>query len=64
MSVFAYNNRHNSSIQMVNIEALYGRRCRFPIGWCEVGEVILIGPKLVFEAMENVRLIKERLKLA
>ncbi|WMV25656.1 hypothetical protein MTR67_019041 [Solanum verrucosum] len=43
-------------------EALYGRRCRSPIGWFEVGEVALIKLELVHEAMEKVRLIRERLR--
>ncbi|WMV14307.1 hypothetical protein MTR67_007692 [Solanum verrucosum] len=41
---------------MAPFEALYGRRCIFHIGWFEVGEVFLIGPELVQEAMEKVRL--------
>ncbi|WMV46648.1 hypothetical protein MTR67_040033 [Solanum verrucosum] len=47
---------------MAQFEALYGRRCRYPIGWFEVGEVALIGTELVHDAMEKVRLIRERLK--
>ncbi|WMV13753.1 hypothetical protein MTR67_007138 [Solanum verrucosum] len=43
-------------------EALYGRRCRTPIGWFEVGEAGLIGPDLVHHAMEKVKTIQERLK--
>ena len=35
---FAYNNSFHASIQMASYEALYGRRCRSPIGWYEVGE--------------------------
>ncbi|WMV40704.1 hypothetical protein MTR67_034089 [Solanum verrucosum] len=61
---FAYNNSYHSSIQMGPYEALYGRRCRSPIGWFEVGEVGLIGPDLVHQAMEKVKVIPERLKTA
>ena len=61
---FAYNNSYHSSILMASFETLYGRRCRSPIGWFEVGKVTLIGPGGVFEAMEKVRLIRERLKIA
>ena len=61
---FAYNNSYHSSIQMAPFEALYGRKCRSPINWFEVVEIALIGPDLVFEAMEKVRLIRERLKSA
>lgn len=35
---FAYNNNFHDSIQMAPFEALYGRRCRSPIGWFKVGE--------------------------
>ncbi len=36
------------------------------VSYClfEVGEVTLIRPELVHEAMEKVRLIRERLKMA
>ena len=43
---FAYNS-YRSSIQMSPYETLYGRRCRYPIGWIEVGEPGLVGQNLV-----------------
>ncbi|XP_070034612.1 uncharacterized protein [Nicotiana tomentosiformis] len=49
---------------MALFEALYGRRCRSPIGWFDIGEAELIGPDRVHQAMENVKIIKERLKTA
>ncbi|WMV19232.1 hypothetical protein MTR67_012617 [Solanum verrucosum] len=61
---FAYKNSYHSSIGMAPFEALFGKRRRSPIGWFEVGEVALIGPELVYEAMEKFWLIGERLKLA
>ncbi|KAH0652759.1 hypothetical protein KY289_030437 [Solanum tuberosum] len=61
---FAYNNYYHSSIAMAPFEALYGRRCRSPVGWFEVGEIALVGPELVYEAIEKVRLITERLRMA
>ncbi|WMV25944.1 hypothetical protein MTR67_019329 [Solanum verrucosum] len=47
LTEFSYNNNYHSSILMAPYEALYGRRCRSPIGWFEVGEDGLIGPDLV-----------------
>ncbi|WMV09043.1 hypothetical protein MTR67_002428 [Solanum verrucosum] len=61
---FAYNNRYHSSIQMAPYEALYWHRCRSPVGWFEVGEAALIGPDSVLDAMEKVKLIRDRLKTA
>ncbi|XP_070009583.1 uncharacterized protein [Nicotiana sylvestris] len=61
---FAYNNSFHVSIQMAPFEALYGRRCRSPIGWFEVSEAELLGPDLVHQAMEKVKIIQESLKAA
>ena len=44
--------------------ALYGRRCRSPIGWFDVGEAKLIGPDVIQEAVDTVKLIRERLLAA
>nr|GFC24241.1 putative reverse transcriptase domain-containing protein [Tanacetum cinerariifolium] len=41
---FSYNNYH-SSIKFAPFEALYGRKCRTPIAWTEVGEGKLLGPE-------------------
>ncbi|GJZ94355.1 putative reverse transcriptase domain-containing protein [Tanacetum coccineum] len=43
-------------------EALYGRKCRSPVLWAEIGEGSLIGPELVLETTDKVVLIKEKLK--
>ncbi|GKA17085.1 putative reverse transcriptase domain-containing protein [Tanacetum coccineum] len=43
---------------------LYGRKCRSPILWAEIGESSLIGPELVQEMTDKVVLIKEKLKAA
>ncbi|WMV18454.1 hypothetical protein MTR67_011839 [Solanum verrucosum] len=45
-------------------EALYGRRCRSPGSWFEVGEAASIGPDSVHDAIEKVQLIRDRLKTA
>ncbi|GJV10624.1 putative reverse transcriptase domain-containing protein [Tanacetum coccineum] len=42
---FSYNNSYHASVRCAPFEALYGRKCRLPIMWAEVGEGQLIGPK-------------------
>ncbi|XP_070002862.1 uncharacterized protein [Nicotiana sylvestris] len=49
---------------MAPYEALYGRRCRSPLGWFEVGETKLYGPDLIHQAIEKVKVIQERLRTA
>nr|GFA21428.1 retrotransposon protein, putative, Ty3-gypsy subclass [Tanacetum cinerariifolium] len=40
---FSYNNGYHASIKAAPFEALYGRKCRSPICWTEVGEAQLLG---------------------
>ncbi|GKC56164.1 putative reverse transcriptase domain-containing protein, partial [Tanacetum coccineum] len=61
---FSYNNSYHSSIRCAPFEALYGRKCRSPVLWAEIGEIGLIGPELVLETTDKVVLIKEKLKAA
>jgi hypothetical protein len=35
---FSYNNSYQVTLKMAPFEALYGRRCRTPLMWSEVGE--------------------------
>jgi hypothetical protein len=44
---FAYNNSYQASIQMAPYEALYGRKCRSPICWDDIGERKILRPKIV-----------------
>ncbi|GKC73751.1 reverse transcriptase domain-containing protein, partial [Tanacetum coccineum] len=59
---FSYNNSYHSSVRCALFEALYGKKCRSPILWAEVGEGQLIGPELVQETTEKILQIKDRLK--
>ncbi|GKA13221.1 reverse transcriptase domain-containing protein [Tanacetum coccineum] len=59
---FSYNNSYHTSVKCASFEALYGRKCRTPIAWVEVGESQLIGPEIVQETTDNIVQIKERLK--
>ncbi|GAB2268533.1 hypothetical protein Dimus_038722 [Dionaea muscipula] len=49
---------------MAPFEALYGRPCRSPVCWTEIGENVLLGPDMVRETTEKVALIQQRLRTA
>jgi hypothetical protein len=49
---------------MSPFEALYGRKCRTPLYWDQTGERQFFGPKLIQEAEEQVRMIRENLRTA
>ncbi|GJR97987.1 putative reverse transcriptase domain-containing protein [Tanacetum coccineum] len=61
---FSYNNSYHASIKAAPYEALYGRKCRSPVCWAEVGEAQLTGPKLIQETIEKIVLIKQRMQAA
>ncbi|GKC78117.1 putative reverse transcriptase domain-containing protein [Tanacetum coccineum] len=61
---FSYNNSYHVSIKAAPFEALYGRKCRSPICWSEVGDSQLTGPELVRETTKKIVQIKNRLLTA
>ncbi|KAJ9539536.1 hypothetical protein OSB04_032269 [Centaurea solstitialis] len=61
---FSYNNSYHTSIQCAPYEALYGRKCRSPLSWLEVGDRQLTRPDIVQETTDKIKTIQERLKVA
>ena len=59
---FTYNNSYHASIEMAPFEALYGRKCRTPVCWEEVGKRRLVGPELVQITSEKVKVVCDNLK--
>ena len=60
---FVYNNIFQLSIGMAPCEALYRRKCRTPLCWTKLSEKKIIGPDLIQETEEKVKMIIERLKV-
>jgi len=61
---FTYNNSFHSKIGMAPYKALYGRRCRTPLCWLEPGEGLTLGPEVLQQTTEKVKLIQERMRTA
>ncbi|GJW78890.1 putative reverse transcriptase domain-containing protein [Tanacetum coccineum] len=51
-------------LQASPFEALYGRKCRSPVCWAEVGDVQLTGPEIIHETTEKIVQIRQRLQAA
>ena len=61
---FSYNNSYQATIQMAPYEALYGRKCRSPICWNDLSETFVMGPEMINEMIEQVKVIQDRMKAA
>nr|GFB62732.1 reverse transcriptase domain-containing protein [Tanacetum cinerariifolium] len=51
---FSYNNNYHATIKAAPFEALYGRKCRSPVCWTEVGEAHILGPELIQKTAEKI----------
>nr|GEZ27498.1 retrotransposon protein, putative, Ty3-gypsy subclass [Tanacetum cinerariifolium] len=61
---FAYNNSWHASIKCAPFEMLYGRKCRAPICWDQVGERVIKGPEMIEVTNKKDVVSKEKLKEA
>jgi transposase InsO family protein len=61
---FSYNNSYQASLKMSPFETLYGRKCRTPLMWSEVGERSFFGPAKIKDAEEGVAQVRENLRIA
>ena len=58
LAEFVYNNRYQASIGMAPFEALYGRPCRSPLCWEEVGDRLIQALELVEQCQERVAAVR------
>ncbi|KAA0067562.1 pol protein [Cucumis melo var. makuwa] len=62
---FAYNNSYQATIGMTPFEkTIYGRCCRSPVCWGEVGEQRILGPELVQTTNAAIQKIRARMLAA
>ncbi|GJU25535.1 putative reverse transcriptase domain-containing protein [Tanacetum coccineum] len=61
---FSYNNSYHTRIKAAPFEALYGRKCRSPICWAEVGDSQLTSPEIIHKTTEKIVQIKSRIQAA
>jgi hypothetical protein len=64
LAKFPYNNSYQESIKMAPFEALYGRKCRTPLNWVEVGEKRYYGIDFVEQTEEQVCTIQTHIVAA
>jgi hypothetical protein len=48
---------------MSPFQALYGRSCRTPLQWDQPGQKQVFGPDILLEAEENIKVVRENLKI-
>nr|GEU77667.1 reverse transcriptase domain-containing protein [Tanacetum cinerariifolium] len=61
---FSYNNSYHASINATPFKALYGRKCRSPVCWAEVGDIQLTGPEIIHETTKKIVQIRQHLQAA
>ncbi|XP_051139081.1 uncharacterized protein LOC127256898 [Andrographis paniculata] len=49
---------------MAPFEALYGRRCRTPLSWDDMSDRLILGPEMIEESKNKIRVIREKIKIA
>ncbi|GJW20752.1 putative reverse transcriptase domain-containing protein [Tanacetum coccineum] len=59
---YLYGTNYHTSIKAALFEALYGRKCRSPVCWAEVGDAQLTGPEIVHETTEKIIQIKIKIQ--
>ncbi|WVZ53110.1 hypothetical protein U9M48_004096 [Paspalum notatum var. saurae] len=55
---------YQASLKKSPFEALYGRRCRTPLFWKQTGEKQVFGPDLIRDAEQQIKMVRENLRVA
>ncbi|WVZ63764.1 hypothetical protein U9M48_013371 [Paspalum notatum var. saurae] len=55
---------YQTSLKKSPFEALYGKRCRTPLFWNQTGEKQVFGPDIIQDAEQQLRIVRENLRVA
>ncbi|WVZ94093.1 hypothetical protein U9M48_040030 [Paspalum notatum var. saurae] len=55
---------YQASLKKSPFEALYGRRCRTPLFWDQIGEKQVFSPGIIEDAEQQLRVVQKNLKIA
>jgi hypothetical protein len=61
---FSYNNGYHASLKKAPFEVLYGRKCRTPLMWSEVGDRVIESPDFIRAAEQKIAEVRENLRIA
>jgi hypothetical protein len=61
---FSYNNSYQASLKMSPFQAFLWKDCRTPLQWDQPGEKQVFGLDILLEAEENIKMVRENLKIA
>jgi hypothetical protein len=61
---FSYNNGYHASLKKAPFEVLYGRKCRTPLMWSEVGDRVIESSDFIKTAEEKIAEVRENLRIA
>jgi hypothetical protein len=59
-----YNNNYQSTIKMAPFEFLYGKPFQTPLSWDRLEDRVLVGPEVIKEMEEQIKMIRQRIKEA
>jgi hypothetical protein len=61
---FSYNNGYHTSLKKAPFEVLYGRKCRTPLMWSEIGDRVIENPDFIKVIEEKIAEVRENLQIA
>ncbi|WVZ64378.1 hypothetical protein U9M48_013901 [Paspalum notatum var. saurae] len=54
---------YQASLKKSPFEVLYGKRCRTPLSWNQTGEKQVVGPDIIQDAEQQLRIVEENLRV-